>query len=66
MCLVRQRTDRWMSCRLGWTVVALPFMVEQFYGVFRDYNMAVGPAQWFLVALAIAALVAAVPRSRFF
>ena len=41
-------------------------MVEQFYGVFRDYNMAVGPAQWFLVALAIAALVAAVPRSRFF
>jgi hypothetical protein len=38
--------------------MALPFTVEQFYGVFRDYNTAVWPAQWFLVALAIAALVA--------
>lgn len=38
--------------------MAIPFTVEQFYGVFRDYNTAVWPAQWFLVALAIAALVA--------
>lgn len=38
--------------------MALPFTVEQFYGVFRDYNTAVWPAQWFLVALALAALVA--------
>ena len=38
--------------------MALPFTVEEFYGVFRDYNTAVWPAQWFLVALAIAALAA--------
>ena len=38
--------------------MVLPFTVEQFYGVFRDYNTAVWPAQWFLVALAIAALAA--------
>lgn len=38
--------------------MALPFTVDEFYGVFRDYNTAVWPAQWFLVALAIAALVA--------
>lgn len=38
--------------------MALPFTVEEFYGVFRDYNTAVWPAQWFLVALALAALVA--------
>lgn len=43
--------------------MALPFTVDEFYGVFRDYNTAVWPAQWFLVALAIAAL-AAVPRPR--
>lgn len=43
--------------------MTLPFMVEQFYGVFRDYNTAVWPAQWFLMALAIVAL-AAVPRLR--
>lgn len=36
--------------------MALPFTVEEFYGVFRDYNTAVWPAQWFLAALAIAAL----------
>lgn len=36
--------------------MALPFTVEQFYGVFRDCNTAVWPAQGFLVALAIAAL----------
>ncbi len=43
--------------------MALPFTVDEFYGVFRDYNTAVWPAQWFLVALAIAAL-AAVLRPR--
>jgi hypothetical protein len=36
--------------------MALPFTVEQFYGVFRDYNAAVWPAQWFLVALALLAV----------
>jgi hypothetical protein len=38
--------------------MAIPFTVEQFYGVFRDYNTAVWPTQWFLVAMALAALVA--------
>ena len=38
--------------------MALPFTVDEFYGIFRDYNTAVWPAQWFLIALAIAALVA--------
>ncbi len=43
--------------------MALPFTIEQFYGVFRDYNAAVWPAQWFLVAMALAAVVAALrPR----
>jgi len=36
--------------------MALPFTVEQFYGVFRDYNAAIWPAQWFLVALALVAV----------
>lgn len=36
----------------------LPFTVEQFFGVFRDYNAAVWPMQGLLVALALAALVA--------
>ncbi len=38
--------------------MALPFTVEQFYGVFRDYNAAVWPLQWILVALALSAMVA--------
>ena len=38
--------------------MGLPFTVEQFYGVFRDHNTAGWPAQWFLAALAIAALAA--------
>lgn len=43
--------------------MALPFTAEQFYGVFRDYNTAVWPSQWFLVALAVSAVVAVVrPR----
>ncbi len=37
----------------------LPFTIEEFYGVFRDYNMAVWPVQWLLVAMALAAVVAA-------
>ena len=36
--------------------MALPFTVEQFYGAFRDYNAAVWPAQWLLVALALVAV----------
>ena len=35
----------------------LPFTVAQFYGVFRDYNTALWPAQVALLALALAALV---------
>lgn len=41
----------------------LPFTIEQFYGVFRDYNTAVWPVQWFLVSMALAA-VASVLRPR--
>lgn len=36
----------------------IPFTIDQFHGVFRDYNTAVWPAQWFLVALAVVAVVA--------
>jgi len=36
----------------------LPFTIEQFYGVFSDYNTAVWPAQWFLAALALVAVAA--------
>ncbi len=43
--------------------MTLPFTVEQFYGIFRDYNTAVWPAQWLLVAAGLAA-VAAVLRPR--
>jgi hypothetical protein len=43
--------------------MTLPFTVQQFYGVFREYNTAVWPAQWLLVAMALAA-VAAVLRPR--
>jgi len=42
----------------------LPFTVDQFFGVFRDYNEAVWPAQLLLMGLALAAVVMAlVPRS---
>jgi hypothetical protein len=34
----------------------LPFTIEQFYGVFRDYNTTVWPAQVLLVALAVVAV----------
>jgi len=41
----------------------LPFTSDQFFGVFRAYNEAVWPAQFFLVALAFAALaIIAFPR----
>ena len=42
--------------------MAIPFTVEQFYGVFSDYNNAVWPAQVVLVllALAVVAVVAVV------
>ncbi|MBK9439842.1 MAG: hypothetical protein IPN53_00460 [Comamonadaceae bacterium] len=34
----------------------IPFTVDQFYGVFRDYNSAVWPAQWFLGCIALIAV----------
>jgi Family of unknown function (DUF6064) len=46
------------------STMAIPFTVEQFYGVFCEYNNAVWPAQGFLVATALATVVAALrPRS---
>ena len=45
------------------TAMELPFTIDQFYGVFRDYNTSVWPAQWVLVALGLAAVAAALrPR----
>lgn len=42
----------------------LPFTTEQFFGVSRDYNAAVWPAQVFLLGLALVVIVVAlVPRS---
>jgi hypothetical protein len=38
--------------------MAIPFTVEQFHGVFEDYNSAVWPSQWLLVATALLVLVA--------
>lgn len=35
----------------------LPFTSEEFFGVFRDYNESLWPAQVFLVGLALAAIV---------
>jgi hypothetical protein len=41
----------------------IPFTLEQFYGVFRDYNEAVWPAQLFLVSIALASITLALrPR----
>ena len=41
----------------------LPFTIEQFYGVFREYNTTVWPAQIFLLVLAVVAVVLVVfPR----
>jgi hypothetical protein len=47
----------------GTKAVALPFTSEQFFAVFGAYNEAVWPAQFFLLALAVSALVlVAFPR----
>lgn len=37
----------------------MPFTQEQFFGVFRDYNVAVWPLQWLLDSLAVVAVVVA-------
>ena len=42
----------------------IPFTVEQFFGVFRDYNIAVWPTQVLLVALGVLALVLVVVPQR--
>lgn len=44
--------------------MVLPFTVEQFFGVFRAYNVAVWPAQVPLVALALLALYLAARPNR--
>jgi Family of unknown function (DUF6064) len=42
----------------------IPFTGEPFFGVFQDYNIAVWPAQMFLLALAVLALVLVVAPQR--
>jgi len=43
--------------------MGIPFTVEQFFGVFREYNTAVWPAQWLLFIMALAAIAGALrPR----
>ena len=42
----------------------IAFTVEQFFGVFRQYNISVWPGQVFLVALAMAAVILAVAPQR--
>jgi len=42
----------------------IPFTVEKFFGVFRQYNISVWPGQVFLVALAMAAVVLVVAPQR--
>jgi hypothetical protein len=42
--------------------MAIPFVSDQFYGVFRDYNTAVWPVQRILAALRLAALLATARR----
>ena len=49
----RQRTERGPLCRPSDWTMGLPFTVEQFHGVFRDYNIAVWLAQWSLVAMVL-------------
>ena len=44
--------------------MGIPFTVEQFYGVFSAYNIAVWPAQWFLVLLGLAAVALALAPRR--
>ena len=43
----------------------LPFTVEEFFDVFREYNEALWPAQVFLLGLGIAAIAFVFRRSRF-
>ncbi|HYD54540.1 MAG TPA: DUF6064 family protein [Gemmatimonadaceae bacterium] len=44
--------------------MSLPFSVGEFFDVFRQYNLAVWPAQWVLTALGVVAVVGAlVPRA---
>ena len=43
----------------------LPFTVEQFYGVFSAYNMAIWPAQIFLPGLALIAIALLAAQRRF-
>lgn len=43
----------------------LPFTVEQFFGVIRQYNVAVWPTQAFLLALALVALYLALRPHRY-
>ncbi|HEX9671109.1 MAG TPA: DUF6064 family protein [Thermoanaerobaculia bacterium] len=40
----------------------MPFTAEQFFAVFRAYNEAVWPAQWFLTAAGVLALAGALSR----
>jgi hypothetical protein len=40
----------------------VPFTTDEFFGVFRDYNLAVWPAQWVLTAVGVAALACALSR----
>lgn len=42
----------------------IPFTLEQFYAVFRDYNEAVWPAQLLLVFIALASITLALQRRR--
>jgi hypothetical protein len=44
--------------------MTLPFTIEQFLGVFRDYNESVWPLQWLLNVVAIAAIVGAIKGGR--
>lgn len=43
----------------------IPFTVEQFYGVFSAYNMAIWPAQIFLLGLALIAIALLAAQRRF-
>lgn len=40
----------------------MPFTVEQFFGIFRAYNVAVWPAQWVLTAAGVVALAGVLSR----
>ena len=57
--LVRQRTDGSSLQSIASAAMGIPFTIEQFYGVFRAYNIGVWPAQWFLVLLGLAMVVLA-------